>query len=99
MNVDLSYVDNLVLRVRDNSKGIDPDVAAQGKGGHFGVIGIYERASRIRGKLTLSSSPGIGTELELVVPAGSFSGNKVRPGRAFARRSGGSFEDSGALTA
>jgi ligand-binding sensor domain-containing protein len=68
LSVDLSYMENLTLRVRDNGKGIDPDVAAEGKGGHFGLIGMYERASRVRGKLTLSSSPGVGTEVELVVP-------------------------------
>jgi hypothetical protein len=68
LTVELSYVENLTLRVRDNGKGIDPDVAAKGKGGHFGLIGMYERASRVRGKLTLSSSPGVGTEVELVVP-------------------------------
>ena len=68
LTVDLSYVGNLTLRVRDNGKGVEPDVAAEGKGGHFGLIGMYERASRVRGKLTLSSSPGVGTEVELVVP-------------------------------
>jgi len=68
LRVELSYVGNLTLCVRDNGKGIDPDVAAKGKGGHFGLIGMYERASRVRGKLTLSSSAGIGTEVELVVP-------------------------------
>jgi signal transduction histidine kinase len=68
VSVDLSYVEHLILRVRDNGNGIDPDVAEKGKGGHFGLIGMYERASRIRGKLTLSSTPGKGTEVELVVP-------------------------------
>jgi hypothetical protein len=68
LSVELSYAKNLTLRVRDNGKGIDPDVAAKGKGGHFGLIGMYERASRVRGKLTLTSSPGVGTEVELVVP-------------------------------
>lgn len=68
IGVDLSYVEDLTLRVRDNGKGIDPDVAAKGKDGHFGLVGMYERASRVRGKLSISSSPGAGTEVELVVP-------------------------------
>jgi signal transduction histidine kinase len=69
LNVQLSYAAGLTLRVRDNGGGIDPAIAAKGKEGHFGLIGMYERASRVRGKLTLSSSPGAGTEVELIVPA------------------------------
>jgi nitrate/nitrite-specific signal transduction histidine kinase len=65
----LSYVENLTVRVRDNGKGIDPDVVAKGKDAHFGLKGMNERASRIRGKLTISSSLGVGTEVELVVPS------------------------------
>ena len=68
VKVELSYVDDLVLCVRDDGKGIDPQIAQKGKQGHFGLIGMYERASRIRGKLSLSSSPSSGTEVELVVP-------------------------------
>jgi hypothetical protein len=29
---------------------------------------MYERASRLRGRLTISGSPGSGTEVKLVVP-------------------------------
>jgi signal transduction histidine kinase len=68
LNVELSYVDDLVLRVCDNGRGIDPELAANGKGRHFGVTGMYERASRLRGRLTISGSPGSGTEVKLVVP-------------------------------
>ena len=68
LSVELSYVENLTLRVRDNGKGIDPLVAAKGKAGHFGLTGMYERAARIGGKLTLSRSPTGGTEVELIVP-------------------------------
>jgi signal transduction histidine kinase len=69
LHVELSYLDDLVLRVSDNGRGIDPDLAEKGKGGHFGVTGMYERASRLHGRLTISSSPGTGTEVKLVVPA------------------------------
>lgn len=68
LNVDLSYVENLTVRVRDNGTGIDPVVAKKGKSGHFGLIGMYERAARIGGKLTVTSSPAGGTEVELIVP-------------------------------
>jgi signal transduction histidine kinase/ligand-binding sensor domain-containing protein len=78
--VELSYLENLVLRIRDNGKGIDPHVAAKGRGGHFGLIGMYERAARIKGKLTISSSFGAGAIVELIVPRSIvFPANPTRP--------------------
>jgi signal transduction histidine kinase len=68
LTVELDYREGLSLRVRDNGKGMDPNLAAAGKGGHFGMLGMYERAARIKGKLTISSSPANGTQVELVVP-------------------------------
>ena len=66
--VKLTYGTNLTLSIRDNGKGIEPDVAVRGKDGHFGVIGMYERAAKLRAKLTITSPKGSGTEVELVVP-------------------------------
>jgi signal transduction histidine kinase len=66
--VELSYVDGLVLRVRDNGNGFNSEGGAENTAGHFGLVGMYERAARIRGKLTVSSSPGAGTQVELIVP-------------------------------
>jgi ligand-binding sensor domain-containing protein/signal transduction histidine kinase len=66
--VELSYVQNLVLRVRDNGKGIPRDIAANGKAGHFGLLGMRERAAKLRARLTFSSPQGSGTLVELVVP-------------------------------
>jgi ligand-binding sensor domain-containing protein/signal transduction histidine kinase len=66
--VELSYAQNLILRVRDNGKGIAPEIVANGKAGHFGLIGMRERAAKLRAKLTLSSPHGSGTLVELVVP-------------------------------
>jgi signal transduction histidine kinase/ligand-binding sensor domain-containing protein len=80
VTVALSYIENLVLQIRDNGKGIDPDVAAKGRAGHFGLVGMYERAARIKGKLTISSSFGAGTVVELVVPRSIvFPANPIRP--------------------
>jgi signal transduction histidine kinase len=68
LEVDLTYARDLVLRVRDNGKGIHPEVAARGRDGHFGLKGMQERALRIGGNLSLSSSLYSGTEVELIVP-------------------------------
>jgi signal transduction histidine kinase len=68
MDVRLSYSHDLALTVSDNGRGIDPDIAAQGRTGHFGLQGMRERALRIDGKLNLASSPDSGTRIELIVP-------------------------------
>jgi signal transduction histidine kinase len=68
LEVDLTYARDLVLRVRDNGKGIQPEVAARGRDGHFGLKGMQERAMRVGGNLSLSSSLYSGTEVELIVP-------------------------------
>ncbi len=44
------------------------DDAFAGMGGHFGLIGIRERAERIGGEFHLQSEPGGGTEVEITVP-------------------------------
>jgi signal transduction histidine kinase len=68
LDVELRYAHDLVLRVSDNGMGIDPAIADEGKGGHFGLQGMRERAARIAGNLTLGSSSNSGTEIKLVVP-------------------------------
>ena len=68
LTVELSYVKDLILRVRDDGKGMPADVAAEGKDGHFGVIGMRERAERLRAKLTFSTPRGTGTLVQLIVP-------------------------------
>jgi signal transduction histidine kinase/ligand-binding sensor domain-containing protein len=68
LEVEILYADDLTLRVRDNGIGIDPLVSDQGKEGHFGLSGMRERAGRIGGKFSLSSSAQSGTAMTLVVP-------------------------------
>jgi signal transduction histidine kinase len=68
LTVELSYLRDLVLRVRDNGRGFESGAAPEKKPGHYGLVGMYERAARISGKLTIASSPGGGTVVELVVP-------------------------------
>jgi len=66
--VMLEYARDLTLRISDNGVGIDSEVVEKGKEGHFGLLGMKERAERIGGKLTLQSSPHSGTTITLVVP-------------------------------
>ena len=69
IEVRLERTDRIVnLRVTDNGCGFQTDDAFAGMGGHFGLIGIRERAERIGGEFRLGSQPGGGTEVEVTVP-------------------------------
>ncbi len=58
------------LRVRDDGRGIDPEVLEKGaRDGHWGLPGMRERASKIGGQLEFWSRLGTGTEVGLTVPA------------------------------
>ena len=70
LRVDLSYAQDLSLRICDDGAGIDPDIMRRGKQGHFGLQGMRERATRIMGKFSIESSPGSGTVVTLTVPGG-----------------------------
>jgi signal transduction histidine kinase len=70
--VGLSQSDGVVaLSVRDDGVGFDPppDLRLLAATGHYGLIGIQERAIRAGGALWLRSAPGAGTELAARVPA------------------------------
>lgn len=68
LEVTLDYAHDLTLRISDNGIGIDSEVAAKGKEGHFGLPGMRERAERIGSKFNLASAPDSGTVITLVVP-------------------------------
>ena len=68
IEVQLAYGQDLVFKVHDNGRGIDPAVASHGRDDHFGLQGMRERAKRSGGTLTISSSEDAGTSLELVIP-------------------------------
>jgi len=56
----------LTVNITDNGCGFDSD-AKQAKG-HFGIIGMNERAKRAKGSLTISSQPGSGATIILKIP-------------------------------
>jgi ligand-binding sensor domain-containing protein/signal transduction histidine kinase len=62
----------LRLRIQDDGKGFAPEIAEQGRAGHYGLAGMRERARQIGSKLVISSGVGTGTEIEFSV-AGSIA--------------------------
>jgi two-component system, NarL family, sensor histidine kinase YdfH len=59
--------DGLEVEVRDDGVGFDPAVAAA-QSGHYGLLGMRERARLAGGTLVVESAPGKGTVLRLCVP-------------------------------
>jgi signal transduction histidine kinase/ligand-binding sensor domain-containing protein len=59
---------NLKMRVADDGEGFEQSDAFSEIGGHFGILGMRERAERLGGELQLHSEPGEGTEVEVTVP-------------------------------
>jgi len=69
VHIDISFEKReFRVEVRDDGCGFDPEVASSQPNGHYGLVGIRERAKRIGGVLTLNSASGAGTELTLSVP-------------------------------
>jgi signal transduction histidine kinase/ligand-binding sensor domain-containing protein len=58
----------LKLRISDNGRGFDGGGAFATSDGHFGLLGMRERAERLGGELRLESHPGEGTEVEVTAP-------------------------------
>jgi signal transduction histidine kinase len=71
IEVELTYGDReLQVRIRDDGQGMRTDVQhAGGKTGHFGLIGMRERAEKLGAQLEIWSKPETGTEVDLRVPA------------------------------
>ena len=78
----------LRLRIRDNGKGIDPNVLdGERLAGHWGLRGMRERAKLAGGNLDIWSKLGSGTEVELTVPANIAYGTSHAPRRwVFSRK-------------
>lgn len=58
----------LLVRIRDDGRGIDAQHLKSGRARHWGLTSMRERAQRIGAELSLWSEMGAGTEVELRVP-------------------------------
>jgi NarL family two-component system sensor histidine kinase YdfH len=67
-SIHLSYDDlYLELVIQDDGAGFDP-LAAEGQPGHYGLLGIRERARLAGGVLEITSAPQQGTILRVRLP-------------------------------
>jgi signal transduction histidine kinase len=77
LRIHLAYDSDLILTVEDDGKGLLESVIANGRPGHFGLVGMRERAEHMGGTLKVSNlHPGV--RVRLCVPGST----------AFVRRQG-----------
>ncbi|HET6409582.1 MAG TPA: sensor histidine kinase, partial [Chthoniobacteraceae bacterium] len=55
-----------VLEVADDGRGFDP--GATPRPGHFGLVGMKERANQLRAKLDIETLPGHGSSIRVTIP-------------------------------
>lgn len=67
ITIEMDYAaSGVTLRVRDDGIGITPELLAAGaRPGHWGLVGMRERAVQMEAQLQVSSTPGAGTEVLL----------------------------------
>ncbi|MFD0685332.1 sensor histidine kinase [Actinomadura fibrosa] len=68
--------DALRLSVADDGAGFTVPVGGRlgllAREGHYGLVGMAERAGRVGGRLAVRSAPGSGTSITITVPYGPF---------------------------
>ena len=68
VRITLTLIEGKVhLGISDNGLGFEQP--ASGATGHFGLLGIKERAALLGGQVSIHSEPGAGTTVEVDVPA------------------------------
>jgi two-component system sensor histidine kinase UhpB len=71
VELGLTYEPDCIrLTVRDDGGGFDSSTSTADllRSGRLGLMGIYERARLFGGKATITSSPGMGTVVTVIVP-------------------------------
>jgi len=68
------------LVVRDDGVGMDEPALREAPTGHFGLHGMRERAGIVGGRLEVLTRPGLGTVVELSIPAAvAYAASRRRP--------------------
>ena len=69
LTLELEFTpENVFLTVKDNGNGFTPDNCLGPNHGHFGLLGMTERAKRLSGNILVTSAPGMGTTIRMEIP-------------------------------
>ena len=75
--IDLQFSpQQVVLQIKDDGKGFAPENCAGPDDGHFGLLGMTERAERLGGQVLITSTPGMGACIRVEIPIHSPNGNE-----------------------
>ena len=67
--IELEFgAEQVTLQIKDNGIGFAPEHAVGPNEGHFGLLGMSERAKRLEGHLKVWSEPGKGTTVRVEIP-------------------------------
>ena len=58
----------VILQTADNGKGFNPENCFGSQNGHFGLVGMVERAKRLGGQVHITSTPESGTTVRVEIP-------------------------------
>ena len=61
--------ESVVLTVEDDGKGFVTEICPGSRQGHFGLLGMSERAKHLNGRILIESAPGKGTRFRAEIPA------------------------------
>jgi ligand-binding sensor domain-containing protein/signal transduction histidine kinase len=69
ISVNLTFdAESVRLSVSDDGRGFDPRDHSNGSDGHFGIVGMRERAEEVGGSVRIESHPGEGSEVSVSIP-------------------------------
>ncbi len=70
VHIELDFLEHqVVLQIKDDGRGFQPETAPGPRQSHFGLLGISERAKRIGGRFILATAPGQGTTVRVEIPS------------------------------
>jgi signal transduction histidine kinase len=70
-----AYAQRVLVEISDDGMGfaVPRDLSRLQTAGHFGIVGMTERATNVGGDLHVDSAPGAGTTITVRVPLGVFA--------------------------
>jgi signal transduction histidine kinase len=69
VEIELDYApQNVTMQIKDNGHGFQQENCSGPSEGHFGLLGISERAKRLGGEVVFLSESGAGTTVRVQVP-------------------------------